>query len=582
LKFNEGKAIAVDSQGNAYITGSTTATDFPTTVGAFQPTIATYPLSSGRSFPPRDVFVTKLNPNGTGLVYSTFLGSGSNTEEGKDIAVDNAGNAYVTGGTDNGRTDVRLPPGTPFPVTPDAYQTTDTYGSSGTFIVNYAFAAKLNATGTALIYSTLLGSSPVSSEPVSLGIDGSGNAYISGYTTSTTFPTTVGAYQRTGGGKSTTFPGDDNPDCFITKLNASGSALIYSTYFGGNYVDRCFALAVDGEGNAHVTGLTLSSDFPQIGLPPQTIGIGEDSGGFVTKLNAAGTGLIQSIFIRIGRIQAIDLDNAGNAYVTGSGRIQPTPNAYESNERDGMVAKITSPRSFLSVSAADYTPNLATEAIVAAFGLGLATTTQIATSTPLPTSLAGTSITVRDSLGAERSAPLFFVSPTQINYLVPAGTATGSATVNVSSGDGARSIAQIQVNSVAPGLFTADASGRGVPAAVALRAKADGAQSFEPVARFDPVLSRIVAVPIDLGAASDQVFLILNGTGVRFRSNLSAVSAKIGGIDAPVLFAGAQGDFVGLDQINVLLPRTLIGRGEVDVTLTVDGRDANTVRINIR
>ena len=102
LKFNEGKAIAVDSQGNAYITGSTTATDFPTTVGAFQPTIATYPLSSGRSFPPRDVFVTKLNPNGTGLVYSTFLGSGSNTEEGKDIAVDNADNAYITGGTDNG------------------------------------------------------------------------------------------------------------------------------------------------------------------------------------------------------------------------------------------------------------------------------------------------------------------------------------------------------------------------------------------------------------------------------------------------------------------------------------------------
>ena len=96
------------------------------------------------------------------------------------------------------------------------------------------------------------------------------------------------------------------------------------------------------------------------------------------------------------------------------------------------------------------------------------------------------------------------------------------------------------------------------------------------------MLSRIVAVPIDLGVVGDQVFLILNGTGIRFRSNLSAVSAKIGGTDAPVLFAGEQGDFVGLDQINVLLPRTLISRGEVDVALTVDDKAANTVKINIR
>ncbi|MGH9844722.1 MAG: hypothetical protein ACREEM_38890 [Blastocatellia bacterium] len=121
-----------------------------------------------------------------------------------------------------------------------------------------------------------------------------------------------------------------------------------------------------------------------------------------------------------------------------------------------------------------------------------------------------------------------------------------------------------------------------MPAAIALRVEVDGAQSFEPVARFDPAQNKFVAVPIDLGAAADQVFLILFGTGVRFRSGLATVSAKIGGADAQVFYAGPQGSFVGLDQVNLLLPRSLIGRGLVDVVLVVDGVTANTVRVSIR
>jgi uncharacterized protein (TIGR03437 family) len=581
-KVNEGNAIAIDAQGNAYVTGYTNTTDFPTTLGAFQPNIATFPSSPGNNFPPMDPFVTKLNPTGTGLVYSTFLGSASNIEDGKDIAVDKDGNAYVTCSTSNGYNDARRPPGTPFPVTPGAYQTTDTFGSAGGFIVRYASISKINPTGTALIYSTLIGSSPLSSSPVNVAIDNAGNAYVTGYTISTTFPVTPGAYKTTGGGKSTAIPGDDNPDCFITKFNASGSALVYSTYFGGNYVDRCFDLAVDGGGNAHVTGLTISSDFPQIGLPPHTIGVGE-AGGFVTKLNATGSALLQSIFIKFSQPEALTLDTAGNAYVTGqAGLIQPTANAYQTTQSTGGVVKITSPRSFTSVSAASYTADLASESIVSAFGVELATTTQSAATTPLPTSMAGTTVKVRDSSGTERAAPLFFVSPTQINYLIPAGTAQGVATITVNSGDGTLSVATPTIRQVAPGLFTADASGQGLAAAVALRVKANGSQSFEPIARFDPGQSRFVPIPIDLGPEGEQVFLILYGTGIRFRSSLSAVSVTLGGISAPVSYAAEQGGLAGLDQVNVQLPRTLVGRGEVVVALIADGKAANSVRVSIK
>ena len=139
---------------------------------------------------------------------------------------------------------------------------------------------------------------------------------------------------------------------------------------------------------------------------------------------------------------------------------------------------------------------------------------------------------------------------------------------------------------VAPSLFAANGNGQGVAAAVALRIKADGSQSFEPVARFEPGQNRFVAAPIDLGpdlgAASDQVFLILYGTGIKFRSSLAAVSARIGGENVQTLYAGTQGGIVGLDQVNLPLSRSLAGRGEVEVALTVEGRMTNTLKVNIR
>ncbi|MGH9766734.1 MAG: hypothetical protein ACREAB_04800 [Blastocatellia bacterium] len=135
---------------------------------------------------------------------------------------------------------------------------------------------------------------------------------------------------------------------------------------------------------------------------------------------------------------------------------------------------------------------------------------------------------------------------------------------------------------MAPSLFTANANGQGVAAAVVLRIEADGSQQFEPVAEFNAAQNRFVARPIDLGPDTDQVFLLLFGTGIRNRNSLFSVRAAIGGANAEVLFAGPQGGFVGLDQVNLRLPRSLGGRGEVDVMVSVDRSVANTVRISVR
>ncbi|HQR36211.1 MAG TPA: hypothetical protein PLK30_26035, partial [Blastocatellia bacterium] len=238
--------------------------------------------------------------------------------------------------------------------------------------------------------------------------------------------------------------------------------------------------------------------------------------------------------------------------------------------------------SVANVSAASYLGGaVAAEEIVSVFGVKLATATVAASSVPLPTMLAGTTVKVKDSANVERFAPRFFVAPTQINYMIPAGTAPGTATVLVTSGDGTVSGSAVEIAGVAPGIFVADASGRGLPAANALTFRADGSSSSASVARFDTTTSKFVAVPIDLGMITDRVFLSLFATGVRKRTSLDNVRAIIGGVEAPVFFAGDQGDFAGLDQINIEIPRSLAGSGLVEVVLIVDGAIANTVQVNI-
>jgi uncharacterized protein (TIGR03437 family) len=239
--------------------------------------------------------------------------------------------------------------------------------------------------------------------------------------------------------------------------------------------------------------------------------------------------------------------------------------------------------SVTSVSAASYDGSgLASESIAVAFGSNLATLTQSAATIPLPTEIAGTRVLIKDAAGAQHSAPLFFVSPGQINFHIPRGTAAGEATVTVMSGTEQAALGKVQIAAVAPGLFSATSNGRGFAAATVLRVKGDGTQIFEPVVRFDQALAQFVATPIDLGPETDQVFLVLFGTGLRYRSTLSGVSAKISDLDAQVLYAGPQDGFVGLDQVNLRLLRNLAGRGEVNITLTVDGKTTNVVTINIK
>ncbi len=249
---------------------------------------------------------------------------------------------------------------------------------------------------------------------------------------------------------------------------------------------------------------------------------------------------------------------------------------------DALNLALSAIANIVNVSAASFSgASLAPASIAAAFGAKLSSTT-LTPQGSLPTTLGGTSIKVVDSAGVERLSPLFLVSPLQINFLVPANTALGTATVTVFNGNSVIASGIVPITATSPGIFTADANGRGLLAGVALRVKEDGSQQFEQVLRFDAAQNKIVAVPIDLGNSADQVFLIVFGSGIRFRSSPAAVTSTIGGTDAPIFFAGAQGEFVGLDQVNLLVPQSLAGRGEVDVTLTVDGKAANTVRVVIK
>ncbi len=234
-----------------------------------------------------------------------------------------------------------------------------------------------------------------------------------------------------------------------------------------------------------------------------------------------------------------------------------------------------------SVSAASYQRVLlARGSIASAFGSALATGSQSASGTTLPTTLAGTTVTIQDSLGRQRLAPLFYMSPTQINYQIPEDTATGTARISISNSALTTVTEFVQIMPVAPGLFSAQADGQGLAAADVTRIRGDGSRSEEKMTRFDPGQNKIVAVPIDLGPETDRVFLILYGTGLRARN--SRATANIGGVASTVEYFGTQGGFVGLDQVNVLLPRSLIGRGEVEVSINLQGQAANPLKISIK
>jgi uncharacterized protein (TIGR03437 family) len=247
-----------------------------------------------------------------------------------------------------------------------------------------------------------------------------------------------------------------------------------------------------------------------------------------------------------------------------------------------FVGSTSAPAPQLAVlNGANFTsPITAADSIMTLFSSGLSSAAAAADKLPLPTSLAGASVTVKDSLGTERLAQLFYVSPTQINLLIPSDTASGTATITVTNSQQSSFAVIVNNSTTSAGLFAANANGKGVAAAQTVTVRSDGSQTLQNVATYDSASASYVPLPIDLGGPTDQVFAILYGTGLRYSGGATSVSASINGVSIPVLFAGAQPSFVGLDQINIgPLPASLKGSGTVNVQILVNGQPANTVTL---
>jgi hypothetical protein len=325
--WDEGTGIAVDSSGNAYVTGWTWSSDFPTA----------HPLqaSNAGGF---DAFVTKMNWDAStftlSLVYSTYLG-GNDWDEAYGIAVDSSGNAYVTGATKS----------SDFPT---AYPFQATLGGAG---ATNAFVAELNSTGSALVYSTYLGGSGtgiafdnVGDEANGIAVDSSGNAYVTGYTTSSNFPTAHPIQASLAGIQ----------NAFVSQLNWDAStstlSLVYSTYLGGSYDDGANGIAVDSSGNAYVTGYTWSSDFPTAHPYQASLKSVYYANAFLAKLNwdasTSTLSLVYSTYLGGGVYDVADgiaVDSSGNAYVTGwtLSKDFPTAHPFQANSAAYVNAFVT-------------------------------------------------------------------------------------------------------------------------------------------------------------------------------------------------------------------------------------------------
>ena len=305
-----------------------------------------------------------------------------------------------------------------------------------------------------------------------------------------------------------------------------GRNLIYSSYIGGSGEEKGFCVATWRNNFAYYTGLTTSSKWlPNNYAPPKITG-------------------------------------AASAFALG-------------------ILSNSATQQLTSVSAANYQRGaLACDSIAAAFGVGLTSDTEAAPSIELPTELGETTIKITDSLGKQLNAKIFFASPYQVNYQIPAEAAAGPALLELVKADGAIFTENIVIDTLAPGLFTADSTGQGYAAGYITRVKAGKIMGNEPIVSFEN--GRFVPLPINLGADDEEVFLILFGTGLRHRNANGRVTARLNGTEVPVLYAGLQPYFVSLDQVNIQIPKSLRGKGVIDLNLNIDGKNANTVQISVQ
>jgi uncharacterized protein (TIGR03437 family) len=682
--YDNAYAIAVDSSGSAYVTGETDSPDFPVTTGAYQTVCSPNPNNQGAAFASSNcgsadtsAFVTKLNPAGTGLVYSTFLGGYGSFAYANSIAVDAAGRAYIagnesetcyigipytfqscfptTGGAVIGGTqpaggdpqfafvaafdptgsqllystlfgdtnfgcaiDCGGPTyGTGIAVDANGYfylvgETTASHlpttagviqptgaplGSGGTYVEAWrGFVAKFTPVtsangGPSLAYSTYLGgqTEALGDYISGIAIDSASNAYVVGYTNSPDFPVTSGVYS--------TVCGPNGQNCsaaHVTKLNPTATAILWSTFVGDTKPDGSDALfftgpiQLDGRGNVYILG-QAGPGFPLVN-PVETAGIGGDMQVVVAELDPTGANLLFSTYIGSGGLNTsspagLAVDSAGNIYIAGNNdgpNLIATPGAFQTTASNnpccahGFVAKIVPTGPAVTLAPSGQVEALAPESIISVYGTDLASGTASAATIPLPTSLGGDTVTVTDSAGVARQAPLFYVSPSQINFEIPTGTVTGTATVTIQNQNGTIQSTTIQIGGVSPGIF--ELNGSGLAAAWVLPVISGTQQPLQPV--YQVVAGGVVPLPISLGPSSEEVYLEIYGTGIR---GATSVAVTVGGLSVPVVYAGAAPGYAGEDQVNIgPLPQALAGAGSVNILLSADGQTANKVNVTIQ
>ncbi len=316
-----GRASAVDYAGRVVVAGWTESDNFPVTPGAFDVTFNGV----------LDAYVARLNASGTALEFATYFG-GSGDDGTQSVAVDRLGRVYVAGWSESAN----------FPTTAGAYDRTFNGGTSDAFVL------RLNEAGSALEYATYLGGTGWD-KSVAVGVDTSYRAYVAGYLYSTDYPTTAGAYDRTHNG---------NRDGFVTRMNATGSGLDYSTFLGGSASDWIWGIAVDGGGRAYVAGSTTSSDFPTNASAYDPTFNG-DTDGYVVRFSNTGSALEYSTFLGgsgLDAIYSVNMDNSHRAYVTGetnSSNFPTTGNAFDrtfNGQVDAFVARLDASGGSLSYS----------------------------------------------------------------------------------------------------------------------------------------------------------------------------------------------------------------------------------------